>query len=46
VAGTIAANGSGLQTATSRAIVLAWILTLPATMFIAGCLYIVVRSLL
>jgi PiT family inorganic phosphate transporter len=45
-AGTMAANGSGLQTATIRAIVMAWILTLPAAMLIAGCLYIVVRGLL
>jgi inorganic phosphate transporter, PiT family len=40
------ANGWGLQTATIRAIVMAWILTLPAAMLIAGRLYIVVRSLL
>ena len=38
VAGTMAANGSGLQTGTIRAIVLAWVLTLPAAMLIAGCL--------
>jgi PiT family inorganic phosphate transporter len=46
VAGTMAANGSGLQMATIRAIVIAWILTLPAAMLISGCLYIVLRSLL
>jgi PiT family inorganic phosphate transporter len=46
VAGTMAANGSGLQMATIRAIVTAWFLTLPAAMLIAGCLYIAVRSLL
>jgi PiT family inorganic phosphate transporter len=46
VAGTMAANGSGLQMATVRAILAAWFLTLPAAMLIAGCLYIVTRSLL
>jgi inorganic phosphate transporter, PiT family len=46
VAGTMAANRSGLQMATVRAILSAWFLTLPAAMLIAGCLYIVVRSLL
>jgi inorganic phosphate transporter, PiT family len=46
VAGTMAANRSGLQMATIRAIVTAWFLTFPAAMLIAGCLYIVVRSLL
>lgn len=46
VAGTMAANGSGLQTATIRNIVLAWILTLPAAMLIAGCLYLVFRAVI
>jgi PiT family inorganic phosphate transporter len=46
IAGTMAANGSGLQMATVRAILAAWFLTLPAAMLIAGCLYIVTRSLL
>jgi inorganic phosphate transporter, PiT family len=46
VAGTMAANGSGLQMATIRAIVTAWFLTFPAAMLIAGCLYIVGHSLL
>lgn len=45
VAGTMAANGSGLQTATIRNIVLAWVLTLPAAMLIAGCLYLVFRAI-
>jgi len=35
----MAANGSGLQQGTIRAIVLAWVLTLPAAMLIAACLY-------
>jgi len=46
VAGTMAANGSGLQTGTIRAIVLAWVLTLPAAMLIAGCLYFILRNIL
>jgi len=39
VAGTMAANGSGLQMATVRNIALAWVLTLPAAMMISGFLY-------
>ena len=39
VAGTMAANGSGLQLATVRNIALAWVLTLPAAMAISGALY-------
>ncbi len=39
IAGTMAANGSGLQMATIRNIVLAWALTLPAAMIISGSLY-------
>jgi PiT family inorganic phosphate transporter len=39
IAGTMAANGSGLQLATVRNIALAWVLTLPAAMAIAGILY-------
>jgi len=39
VAGTMAANGSGLQLATVRNIALAWVLTLPAAMAISGILY-------
>ena len=46
VAGTMAANGSGLQWSTVRAIALAWVLTLPAAMVIAGCLYFIARHLL
>jgi len=46
VAGTMAANGSGLQIGTIRAIVLAWVLTLPAAMLIAGCLYFILRNIL
>jgi len=39
IAGTMAANGSGLQWATIRNIALAWVLTLPAAMMISGFLY-------
>jgi PiT family inorganic phosphate transporter len=39
IAGTMAANGSGLQLATVRNIALAWVLTLPAAMAISGTLY-------
>jgi PiT family inorganic phosphate transporter len=39
VAGTMAANGSGLQASTLRNMALAWILTLPASILLAGTLY-------
>jgi PiT family inorganic phosphate transporter len=39
IAGTMAANGSGLQFETVRNIALAWVLTLPAAMLISGGLY-------
>jgi PiT family inorganic phosphate transporter len=39
IAGTMAANGSGLQWATIRNIAMAWVLTLPAAMIISGVLY-------
>jgi len=45
VAGTMAANGSGLQWSTIRSIASAWILTLPAAMGIAGVLYWALRHL-
>src|ERR1700676_1970516 len=41
IAGTMAANGSGLQWATIRNIVLAWVLTLPAAMALSGTLYFI-----
>jgi len=44
VAGTMAANGSGLQWSTVRSIAMAWVLTLPAAMAIAGGLYFVLRQ--
>jgi PiT family inorganic phosphate transporter len=39
VAGTMAANGSGLQLVTLRNIALAWVLTLPAAMLLSATLY-------
>lgn len=39
VAGTMAANGSGLQTSTLVNLALAWVLTLPAAMLLSGSLY-------
>ena len=45
VAGTMAANGSGLQWSTIRNMALAWIMTLPAAMAIAGSLYVIFRQI-
>jgi PiT family inorganic phosphate transporter len=45
VAGTMAANGSGLQWSTVRSIAMAWVLTFPAAMAIAGILYFILRQL-
>jgi PiT family inorganic phosphate transporter len=39
IAGTMSANGSGLQLSTVRNIALAWVLTLPVAMVISGTLY-------
>jgi PiT family inorganic phosphate transporter len=39
VAGTMAANGSGLQASTLRNIAMAWVLTLPSAMLLSGSLY-------
>ncbi|MDB6060955.1 MAG: pitA 3 [Verrucomicrobiaceae bacterium] len=41
VAGTMAANRSGLQFATVRNLMLAWVLTLPAAVLLSGSLYFV-----
>jgi len=46
VAGTMAANGSGLQWSTIGSIAAAWVLTLPAAMALAGGLYFILRHLL
>ncbi|MBV9757699.1 MAG: inorganic phosphate transporter [Alphaproteobacteria bacterium] len=44
VAGTMAANGSGLQWSTVRNLAAAWILTLPAAITLAGILYWLLRN--
>jgi PiT family inorganic phosphate transporter len=41
VAGAMAANGSGLQIATIRNMVMAWVLTLPAAILLSGTLYLI-----
>jgi PiT family inorganic phosphate transporter len=45
VAGTMAANGSGLQWGTVRSLVLAWVLTLPASIALSAGLYWLFRHL-
>jgi PiT family inorganic phosphate transporter len=45
IAGTMAANGSGLQWSTIRNIAMAWVLTLPIAMMISGALYFVFAHL-
>jgi inorganic phosphate transporter, PiT family len=45
IAGTMAANGSGLQWATVRNIILAWVLTLPAAIILSGGLFVLFRHL-
>jgi PiT family inorganic phosphate transporter len=39
VAGTMAATGSGVQLATVRSILIAWVLTLPVCMLVSGVLF-------
>jgi PiT family inorganic phosphate transporter len=46
VAGTMVANGSGLQWATVRNLLMAWVLTLPASIALAGGLYWLLRTVL
>ena len=45
VAGTMAANNSGLQMSTLRNLLMAWVLTLPAAMLLSGSLYWVLSKL-
>jgi inorganic phosphate transporter, PiT family len=45
VAGAMAANGSGLQVATIRNMVMAWVLTLPAAILLSGTLYVIFSRL-
>jgi low-affinity inorganic phosphate transporter len=46
VAGTMVANGSGLQSQTIKTILIAWALTLPLTMVLSGGLFILSNALL
>jgi PiT family inorganic phosphate transporter len=46
VAGTMVANHSGLQWATVRNLLMAWVLTLPVSIALAGSLYWLLRHLL
>ena len=43
IAGTMVANGSGIQRATVRNIGIAWLLTVPVTMVLAGTLFTLMR---
>jgi inorganic phosphate transporter, PiT family len=45
VAGAMAANGSGLQLATIRNMVMAWVLTLPVAILLSGTLYVIFSHL-
>ena len=45
VAGTMAANRSGLQMSTVRNLLMAWVLTLPASIILAGTLFWLFRRL-
>ncbi|MEP6563598.1 MAG: inorganic phosphate transporter, partial [Mesorhizobium sp.] len=44
VAGTMAANGSGLQWATVRNMLMAWVLTLPASISLSFLLFVIFRN--
>jgi PiT family inorganic phosphate transporter len=46
IAGSMAANGSGLQWSTIRNIALAWVLTLPIAMILSGMLYLAFSRIL
>jgi PiT family inorganic phosphate transporter len=46
IAGTMAANGSGLQWSTIRNIAMAWVLTLPVAMMLSGILYLLFSRIL
>jgi PiT family inorganic phosphate transporter len=45
VAGTMAANGSGLQIGTIRNLAAAWVFTLPASIILAGGLYTIFHAI-
>jgi PiT family inorganic phosphate transporter len=44
VAGTMAADRSGVQFSTMRNLLLAWVLTLPATMLLSGFFFVIFRA--
>jgi PiT family inorganic phosphate transporter len=44
VAGTMAANGSGVQMSTLRSLALAWVLTLPCAILLSAFLFFVFRA--
>ena len=45
IAGTMAANGSGVQMSTIRSIALAWVLTLPCAMALSATLFFIFRHI-
>jgi PiT family inorganic phosphate transporter len=45
VAGAMAANGSGIQLATVRNLLLAWVFTLPAAMLLSASLYLLFHAI-
>jgi inorganic phosphate transporter, PiT family len=45
IAGTMAANHSGIQWSTVRNLALAWVLTLPVAMVLSGSLFWVFRRI-
>jgi PiT family inorganic phosphate transporter len=46
IAGTMVAQKSGLNAGTVRNIALAWLFTLPASIFLAGILFLILRAVL
>ncbi|BBU60801.1 phosphate transporter [Methylosinus sp. C49] len=46
VAGTMAANGAGVQMATIQKLLMAWVLTLPAAILLSASLYFVLRQVM
>jgi PiT family inorganic phosphate transporter len=44
IAGTMAANHSGIQWSTVRNLALAWVLTLPVAMMLSGSLFWIFRK--
>jgi PiT family inorganic phosphate transporter len=45
IAGTMTANHSGLQWATVRNLIMAWVLTLPVAMMLSGFLFWAFRTM-